>query len=47
MLWFVGVGGESRDACMNFRVGSEFELAAEPIFGAVFDVDLDTVLMCL
>ena len=47
MLRFVGVRDESRDACMSLGVGSESELAAEPVFGAVFDVDLDEVLMCL
>ena len=32
------MGGESRDAGMSLGVGLESELAAEPVFGAVFDV---------
>ena len=47
MLWFVGVRDDSRDACMSLGVGSESDLAVEPVFGAVLDVDLDTVMMCL
>ena len=46
-MWFWGVGNESRDACVSPGVGLEFELAAEPLFGAVFDVGLDTVPLCL
>ena len=41
------MGDESREACMSLRVGLESELAAEPVFGVVFDVDLDTMMMCL
>ena len=47
MMWFWEVGDESRDTCVSLGVGSEFKLAAEPLFGAVFDVDLDTVLLSL